>query len=197
MELALIDGIGPFFRGLDQRRINWSKIPFGHLATSGEGRAAQWTGIRADFETLAGKVAALGYNAVTLDDLAHLADHPWFEPALRERNAVLREEFRQLFAIARAHGLRVFITTDYLTTSAAVDARLRGRAPASRAWFRELVDGFFTDFPEVAGIICGSARVTDTMSRIRCAAGSQCAPRRKCGACWPGSCPRSKSTADD
>jgi len=32
MELALIDGFGPFFRDIDQRRINWSKIPFGHIA---------------------------------------------------------------------------------------------------------------------------------------------------------------------
>jgi hypothetical protein len=23
------------------------------------------------------KVAALGYNVITLDDLAHLSDHPW------------------------------------------------------------------------------------------------------------------------
>lgn len=153
MELALIDAIGPFFRGLEQRRINWSKIPFTHLATSGEQRAEQWSRIRKDFETLAGKVAALGYNAVTLDDLAHLTDHPWFEPQLRERNAVFREEFRKLFAIAQAHRLKVFITTDYLTTSAAIDVRLRGNAPASRAWFRELVDAFLADFPRVAGII--------------------------------------------
>lgn len=153
MQLALIDAIGPFFRGFDQRRINWSKIPFTHLATAGEQRTAQWSAIRADFATLAGKVAALGYNAVTLDDLPHLSDHAWYEPELRARNAVFREEFRQLFAIARKHGLRVFVTTDYLTTSAAVDAQLRGDTGASRAWFRALVDRFLADFPEVAGII--------------------------------------------
>ena len=153
MTLALIDGIGPFFRGLDQRRINWSKIPFTHLATSGPERSAQWSQIRADFQTLAERVAALGYNAITLDDLAHLADHPWLEPGLRERNAVFREEFQRLFAITRAHGLRVFITTDYLTTSPAIDARLKGNAVASRAWFRDLIDGFLVDFPDVAGII--------------------------------------------
>ncbi len=153
MELALIDAIGPFFRGLDQRRINWSKIPFTHLVTSGVGRPEQWSGIRADFDTLARRVAALGYNALTLDDLAHLASHPWFEADLLERNAVFREEFRTLFAIAHGHGLKVFITSDYLTTSAAVDAQLRGSSRESRTWFRELVDGFLADFPEVAGII--------------------------------------------
>lgn len=153
MELALIDGIGPFFRGLDGRRINWSKIPFMHLAVEGPGRIAQWARIRADFETLVRRVADLGYNAITLDDLAHLSDHPWFEPALRDRNAVFREEFRKLFAIARSRGLQVYVTCDYLTSSAAVDARLGGRAEAARAWFRELADGFLTDFPEIAGVI--------------------------------------------
>lgn len=153
MKLALIDAIGPFFRGIEQRRINWSKIHFTRLATSGAERTAQWTQIRSDFGTLAGRVAALGYNAVTLDDLAHLADHPWLEAGLRERNAVFRAEFRQLFAIARDHGLQVFITTDYLTTSPAIDARLKGDASASRAWFREVIDAFLADFPEIAGII--------------------------------------------
>jgi hypothetical protein len=153
VQLALIDGIGPFFRGLDQRRINWSKIPFAHLATAGAEREAQWSAIRADFTTLARKVAALGYNAITLDDLPHLADHPWFESEVRARNAVFREQFRALFAIARSQGLQVFVTTDYLTTSPAVDAHLRGDAAASRAWFRGLVDGFLAEFPEVAGLI--------------------------------------------
>src|SRR5262249_22759334 len=76
MELALIDAIGPFFRGYDKRRINWSKIPFLHLATEGPERATQWAGIRADLDRFAQRVAALGYNAVSLDDLAHLTDHP-------------------------------------------------------------------------------------------------------------------------
>jgi len=153
VKLALIDAIGPFFRGLDQRRINWSKIHFTHLATRGPAFAAQWDRILEDFTTLTRRVAALGYNAITLDDLPHLADHPWFEPELRERNAVLREEFRQLFDIARAQQLQVFITCDYLTTSAAVDERLAGDPAASRAWFRDLLERFLIEFPEVAGII--------------------------------------------
>ena len=153
MDLALIDAIGPFFRGLDQRRINWSKIPFAHLATSGDERVAQWSQIRLGFQTLIGKAAAQGYNAITLDDLPHLADHHWLETEVRERNAFFREEFRVLFGMARAQGLRVFITTDYLTTTAAVDAQLGDSAAAGRRWFREVVESFLADFPEVAGII--------------------------------------------
>ena len=153
MELALIDAIGPFFRDLDQRRINWSKIPFTHLLTDGLEFQSQWLRIQTDFETLVQRVAALGYNAITLDDVAHLSDDPWFEPEIRRRNAVFREEFRELFAIAKAHGLKVFITTDFLTTSPAVDARLEADSVSSRDWFRRLVERFLVDFPEIAGII--------------------------------------------
>jgi len=153
VDLFLIDAIGPFFRGLDQRRINWSKIPFPHLATTGPERDAQWARIREDMQTLAGRVAALGYNAVTLDDVAHLADHPWHDAEVRQAIAVFREEFRRLFALIRKQGLRLFITSDFLTTSDAVDARLRGRAAEARAWYRDLVDAFLADFPEVDGVI--------------------------------------------
>jgi len=153
MELALIDAIGPFFRDLDQRRINWSKIPFNHLLRDGFEFQSQWLRIQTDFETLVQRVAALGYNAITLDDVAHLSDDPWFEPEIRRRNAVFREEFRELFAIAKAHGLKVFITTDFLTTSPAVDARLEADSVSSRDWFRRLVERFLVDFPEIAGII--------------------------------------------
>lgn len=153
MQLALIDAIGPFCRDLPQRRINWSKIPFAHLATYGSERYAQWSRIQTDFETLVQKVAALGYDSITLDDLAHLSDDPWFEPEIRSRNAVFREEFHELFAIAKNHGLRIFITTDFLTTSPAVDARLEADAISDHDWFRQLLETFLVDFPEVAGII--------------------------------------------
>lgn len=35
MELFIIDGIAPFFRGCDQDVINWSKAPFAHLELDG------------------------------------------------------------------------------------------------------------------------------------------------------------------
>ncbi|MEZ0257370.1 MAG: hypothetical protein ACAI37_18960, partial [Chthoniobacter sp.] len=153
MELALIDAIGPFFRGYARRVINWSKIPFPHLSTDGPERAQQWTEIREELATFAGKVRALGFNAASLDDVAHLSLHPWLEPEVRERNAILREEFRQCFAVLREAGLRVFVTSDFLTTTAAVDAQLRDRLDSAETWFGEVVAAFLDDFPEVEGII--------------------------------------------
>jgi hypothetical protein len=70
MELALIDAIGPFSR-IYKRKINWSKIPrppcHGWPGTETQGaRSAPIS------KSLSGKAVGLGYNAVSLDDVAHL-----------------------------------------------------------------------------------------------------------------------------
>ena len=98
MELFLIDAIGPFFRGYDKPRVNWSKIPFAHLAGAHE---SQWSQIEADLRKFAHEVSAQGYNAVTLDDLAHLAPHPLHEAEVAAQIALFREKFRRLFDILR------------------------------------------------------------------------------------------------
>ncbi len=169
MELALIDAIGPFFRGVDKRRINWSKIHFTRLAVDGPGCEAQWQRIREDMATFAQKVSAMGYNAVTLDDVMHLSDHTWFEAPIRERAAFLRGRFREIFAILREHGLAIYITTDFLTTSTEVDARLGNNLHAATSWFGEVIGGFLDDFPEVAGIILriGESDGTDVHDALR------------------------------
>jgi hypothetical protein len=153
MELALIDAIGPFFRNHPKRRINWSKIPFSFLPTEGPEAEACWEGIRQDLETFASRAAALGYNAATLDDVLHLSDHPWLEPEIRQRNAVFRAEFRKLFAILRSHGLGIYLTSDFLSVSPAVEARLRDRVDAAITWFTEVLEACLAEFPEIDGII--------------------------------------------
>jgi hypothetical protein len=72
MEIILIDGFGPFFRGYTKQRINWSKIPFVDLANAD---AERWTQIKTDLQQFVRQITAQGYNAVTLDDVAHLAPH--------------------------------------------------------------------------------------------------------------------------
>ncbi len=153
MDLALIDAVGPFFRGLEKPRINWSKIPFQHLHLAGLECDDQWRHIRADMEQFARKVAALGFNAVSLDDVAHLSDHPWLEMEIRDRNAFFRGQFRELFAILKAQGLAIYLTTDYLVVSASIETRTGGEPTAIAGWFREVIAGVLTDFPEIAGVI--------------------------------------------
>jgi hypothetical protein len=153
LRLFLIDAIGPFFRGLGDRRTNWSKIPFAQLAWSGPGRREQWDRIRVDLQRFATQVAAEGFTAVTLDDLAHLATHPLHEPEIGERIRVFREEFAVLFSILTAAGLEIFLTSDVLPTTPAIDSALGGSREKLDRYYAGLVEQIFQDFPQLSGLI--------------------------------------------
>ena len=153
-ELHLIDAIGPFFRGHDARTINWSKIPW-HVVPEADDEAARvwWQRVRVDLRLIAEKAAAWGFNAVSLDDVAHLADHEWLEPELRQRVAVFRREFTECFAICAEFGLQVYITMDVLSLTPALKARMHEEKVNPFDFLAELLDSFLADFPQVAGVI--------------------------------------------
>ncbi|MGE9266797.1 MAG: hypothetical protein ACQKBY_01770 [Verrucomicrobiales bacterium] len=164
-ELFLVDGIGPFFRAAKAERINWSKIPFHDLPEE----AAFWEKLRGEFASLADQVRALGYNAVTLDDLAHLTPHPWHDEETNRRIGFFVEEFRLLFGILRERGLRIWLTSDVLTMSPAVEERVGPDGGARNAFFLDLVRRFFGEFPEVEGLILriGEADGLDVRDPLR------------------------------
>lgn len=166
MELVLIDAIGPFFRGFNRRRINWSKIPFDALPVDGPEVEEFWKRVSGDMDTFCGKAIELGFNAVTLDDVAHLVPHPLYEPAVRGRAAKLQEHFIRLCDLIRARGLAIYFTSDFLTTTPAVRARLGSRGGI--AFYRETLRLFFEAFPVVSGIVlrvgeCDGVDVSDPL----------------------------------
>ena len=170
MELFLIDAIGPFFRGYEKQRINWSKIPFNHLATEGPQRREQWDRIAHDLRRLAGQVRDLGYNAVTLDDLAHLASHSLHEPGVREQIAVFRQEFAKLFDLLKNEfGLRIFLTTDVIPATTSVTAALGADAGGWESYYRELVSDVLESFPQLDGLVMriGESDGNDVKDPIR------------------------------
>lgn len=87
MELFLIDAIGPFFRGTEQRRVNWSKIPFADFQRGGRLDEPRLAAVAGEFDAFCARAVATGYNAVTLDDVAHLADSPDDPGPLRGRTS--------------------------------------------------------------------------------------------------------------
>ena len=170
MELFLIDAIGPFFRGYEKSRVNWSKIPFTHLVTEGPGRRPQWDRIAADLRTFAREITALGYNAVTLDDLAHLALHPLHEPETASRIRAFREEFTTLFNLLRDEfSLKILLTSDIIPLTPAIDAAIGQNPAALAAYYRQLVAGILDDFPQLHGIILriGESDGNDVRDPIR------------------------------
>ncbi|MEM7697796.1 MAG: hypothetical protein AAF236_05270 [Verrucomicrobiota bacterium] len=152
--LYLIDAIGPFFRGYDRFRINWSKLPWMRFEQlSPTQREALFSEIETDMRRFCRSVAAIGYNGVTLDDVPHLADHEWLEPELRAQIADYRRYFQRLFAIIREEGLHVYLTMDILTLTPALKKALGNSEKKQRAYLRSLLRSFFDSTPEVAGVV--------------------------------------------
>jgi hypothetical protein len=170
MELFLIDAIGPFFRGYEKGRINWSKIPFTHLLSEGDGVEEQWAGIEADMRHFASEVSALGYNAVTLDDLAHLASHRLHEPGIAARIAFFRKRFSRLFDILREEfSLAIYLTSDILPLTPALEQTLGDDSATLEDYYVSLVEGVLDDFPQLSGLILriGESDGNDVKDPIR------------------------------
>ena len=153
--LHLIDAIGPFFRDYDRRTINWSKIPWAHVDTQTAGPDAEswWSRVRADFEVICQKASDWGFDALSIDDVAHLADHDWLEPEVRSKIARYQKEFRHLFAIAERHGLAVYVTMDVFSATPGLQQRLETDRVHPNAYLAALLPAFFETFPQVRGII--------------------------------------------
>ncbi len=170
MELFLIDAIGPFFRGYEKNRINWSKIPFTHLKTSGPEAEIQWQQIENDIRHFAAGVSALGYNAVTLDDLAHLAPHPLHEPEIADRIAFFRTRFAKIFDILQEEfSLKIFLTSDIIPLTPAIEKSIGEKTEDLEKYYLSLVTGILDDFPQLSGLILriGESDGNDVKDPIR------------------------------
>ena len=95
----------------------------------------------------------MGYNAATLDDVAHLTDHEVYESEVRKKIAVYSAEFRLLFATLKSHGLSVYITMDVFSSTPASKRFLDGSDDTIEQFLIELLDKFLTHYPEVSGVI--------------------------------------------
>jgi hypothetical protein len=170
MELFLIDAIGPFFRGYEKGRINWSKIVFDHLHTTGPEAEHQWRKIHEDMREFATEVRQLGYNAVTLDDLAHLAPHPLHEPETAAKIAFYRKQFTSLFnLLTEEFGLKIFLTSDVLPVTPAIEAAYAEKPQELESYYVSLVKSLLSDFPQLSGLILriGESDGNDVKDPIR------------------------------
>lgn len=100
MELFLIDAIGPFFRGVEAKRVNWSKVPFEHLAYEGEARRVQFDAIGADMQTFAARVSA----GVDVRDIFRSCLH-------LKTPAMVSRMLRALLPVFERHGRRLILRT--------------------------------------------------------------------------------------
>ncbi|MFU8781295.1 MAG: hypothetical protein ACNA71_09795 [Kiritimatiellia bacterium] len=150
----ILDAIGPFFRDYPKKRVNWSKIPFPHVAKSGwlEPGAVQ-TQLIKDFKGFLKKAQAAGYNTITLDDLVHLLPADAYQPEMQEIIATYRSLYSTLFENASARNMRILITSDVFSLHPDLAARIGNQPQACFDWLATTINQLLADFPAIAGII--------------------------------------------
>lgn len=150
--LAIIDAIGPFFQDYEDAPINWSKIPFHHLECDTGVDREKFRALHLAFHAFLERATAMGYTAISLDDVAHLANFDWYPPALQRKIEQYRAEYRRLIATARQFGVQVFLTTDLMFFNPWIDAHTRQRDDAILAMLADAFTQIFLTFP-IDGII--------------------------------------------
>ena len=153
MDIFLIDAIGPFFRDYTRQRINWSKIPFQHLKTDPAQRRPQFDQIARDMELFAKRVSSVGYNAVSLDDVTHLAPDEWLESEINATIKIFQQEFLKLFDILHSHGLRIYLTMDILSFTPMLKSMIGTSVAKALQFLKRQLTTIFTKFDVVDGII--------------------------------------------
>ncbi len=165
----MIDGIGPFFIEHPGRKINWSKIPFEHLEQDGCVNEPRLHRIRHAFAEFTEAVAPLGFNAVSLDDLAHLTDHVAYSPLLRRRIETYQREFDALFGLAVRAGLAPYVTTDIAFFNRDLELALGDDQESIVRFLAAAAERLFKRFPAVRGLIVrlGESDGVDVRSDFR------------------------------
>lgn len=151
--LRIIDALGPFIEKTDRDIINWSKVIFSDLETNERVPLATQTRIIKRFDRFTDRVVELGYNALSIDDLAHLVSLPFYQPQLQILLEDYRRLYKQLFAIAKRKQLRLFINTDYLFFNEDISRHLEETSLAADDLFADILQTIFKEFPEVEGVI--------------------------------------------
>ena len=155
-DLFLIDGVAPFFAPfVDGSRQNWSKSPLTRLQEHGTIAAEHIQQVCAELDRYCQAVTAIGYNAITFDDLAHLTLYDFYPYQLSRTVHSYQNLFRKVFAIAKSYSLKIFMTTDLMFFNDHIGAQVKGRRRDQRlrALFIEAVERLYDLFPEVDGII--------------------------------------------
>lgn len=153
MDIFLIDAIGPFFRGYQKRRINWSKIPFDHFHENPKKRSEQFQQIRLDMRTFVSKVSGIGFNSVSLDDVAHLVPDPWYEPEINTIIAQFQEEYRRIFQIIIGAGMAIYLNMDVLTYAPGLRENIKNCPDRAEIFLSRQIETLFATFPEIKGVI--------------------------------------------
>ncbi|MBN2792929.1 MAG: hypothetical protein JXQ81_10510 [Desulfuromonadales bacterium] len=153
-DLFIIDGSAPFFAPLvDGSRKNWSKAPLSELLTQGKVTAKISDQICEQLRIYCRHVRAIGYNAITFDDLAHITLFDFYPYQLSRTVHSYQKLFRRVFKIARAEDLKIFVTSDIMFCNPFIESHTGAKDTRLRELFSEALERLFDLFPQVDGVV--------------------------------------------
>lgn len=112
MNLKIIDSIGPFILK-DKTNHNWSKTPFGYYDKLNNPKS-EFEIVLKNFMKYVKKISKIGYNAITIDDLSHMAILDIYPYKLKEKLNKFKELYSKLIKICNDKKIKVFINFDLM-----------------------------------------------------------------------------------
>jgi hypothetical protein len=129
--------------------VNWSKTPFSLLERNGRLPFTTGERILRRFERYCSETASLGFNAITVDDVAHFAAFEWYPDRLKEKIEGYARLFVRICDIADGAGMELFVTTD-----ANFSTGLRqGRFASDATMIARACSMLLERFPQVSGVV--------------------------------------------
>jgi len=150
MQFKIIDGLGPFVKQ-EAKVTNWSKVPFSYYEEMADPKKA-FAGITDRFNQFCQRVNQIGYNAISLDDLAHLVILDFYPDQLKKKLTAWQELYKQLISIAKEADLQVFINTDIMFFNREIRDYCQENPDKNIEVIEKSLNQLFRNF-EVAGII--------------------------------------------
>ncbi|WP_028581268.1 hypothetical protein [Desulfogranum japonicum] len=170
MDIFLIDAIGPFFKGYNKKRINWSKIPFHYLDLQDpQTRQEHFKNIREELNRFSAAVSQEGYNYLSLDDVAHLAPDRFHSREINSLIGMYQQEYDHLFEIIYKYELGCFLTMDILSFSLDLQKQLGHSFELQLEYICRQIHSIFLRFPCISGVILrvGESDGTDVQGVFR------------------------------
>lgn len=151
-KIFLLDAIGPFFHDYEKKVVNWSKIPFDHLEKKSKLKKKYLDEIEAKFKIFIQTAQKAGYNAISLDDLAHLVLFDIYPDHLKKKISHYRSFFGKLIGYTKKKGLLVYLTTDIMFFNDPLNKFVCASLERIVECFKIACEQVFSDFP-IDGII--------------------------------------------
>lgn len=152
-DYLLIDSTGPFLTQPQTGIINWSKIPFAYFELNSQLDMQKTAQATEDFKTWLELVDSWQIDGITLDDLAHATNHPFYTSSLQTKLSAYQMWYEQLMDLAQQKEIDVFLTSDVLFNNQQILEVTKGDFEQQAQLLEATIEQAFIRYPSLDGIV--------------------------------------------